>query len=230
MRETDMAVDAAQVKRQVLDAFRFRHACKVFDAAKKISDEDFAFILETGRLSPSSYGWEPWSFVVLQDMTVRERLLPHTWGAQKTLPTASHYVLLFSRTAESMKPDSPYIRHMMKDVQQLPDEVVKGKGSVYRTFLESDFRLLDHERLVFEWTSRQTYIALGNMMTAAAMIGIDSCPIEGFQQEPVERILREEGILPDGFGLSCMAAFGYRLSDPARPKTRRPVEEVVTWR
>src|SRR5690606_4933384 len=127
----------------------------------------------------------------------------------------------------SMQPDSPHIQHMMRDIQQLPEEVVKGKGNVYRTFLESDFRLLEHERLIFEWTSRQTYIALGNMMTAAAMIGIDSCPIEGFQAEPVERILREAGILPDGFGLSCMAAFGYRASEPARPKTRRPTDEVV---
>ena len=89
MRETEAlrpdAADVEAVKRQVLAAFRFRHACKEFDPNKRIADDDFAFILETGRLSPSSYGWEPWSFVALDNMAVRERLIPHTWGARKTL-------------------------------------------------------------------------------------------------------------------------------------------------
>lgn len=217
-----------EIKRQVLDAFLFRHACKEFDAAKTIEEGDMAYILETGRLSPSSFGWEPWQFVVLQDKAIREKLLPVTWGARRTLPTASHFVLLLTRKSEAMQPDSTHIQHMMRDIQQLPDEVVKGKGGVYGNFLTSDWNLAESERLVFEWASRQTYIALGNMMTAAAMIGIDSCPIEGFLLEPAETVLREEGILEDGFGLSCMAAFGYRVSDP-RSKTRRPLDEVVKW-
>lgn len=216
-------------KETILEAYRFRHACKEFDPAKKISDEDFHFILETGRLSPSSFGFEPWAYVVLQNPRVRERLKAVTWGAQKTLPTASHFVLLYANTAERMAPGSEYIEHIMKDVQQLPPEAQQGKGNFYKTFLESDFKLLGDERLVFEWCARQTYIALGNMMTAAASIGIDSCPIEGFIKDEAEAILEQEGILDRSrFGLACMLAFGYRVKEP-RPKTRRCAEEVVKW-
>ncbi len=166
---------------------------------------------------------------MLQNRAIREKLLPVTWGAQKTLPTASHFVLLLTRTRKGMAPGSEHIQSMMKDIQQLPEEVVAKKGEAYRAFLESDFNLWDDERLVFEWASRQTYIALGNMMTAAAQIGIDSCPIEGFIKDQAEPILQEAGILnPEEYGLSCMAAFGYRVRDP-RGKTRRPLDQVVDW-
>lgn len=215
-------------KEQILNAFYFRHACKEFDPTKKISEDDFAFILETGRLSPSSFGFEPWKFVILQNQAIRQRLLPVSWGAQRQLPTASHFVVLLSRTKEGLTADSAHIQHMMRDIQQLPEEVAEGKGATYHNFLTNEFKLMDNERAIFEWGARQTYIALGNMMTAAALIGIDSCPIEGFDKESVERILQEEGILEDGFGVACMAAFGYRVKEP-REKTRQSIEAVTNW-
>jgi nitroreductase len=216
-------------KQDILDAFRFRHACKEFDPERRVSDEDFAYILETGRLSPSSFGFEPWKFVVLQNADLREKLLRIAWGGQKSIPTASHLVLLLSRTKDSFLPESDYVAHIMNDVRQVPPEALVGIRARYRAFLEEDFELIDNERAMFEWASRQTYIALGNMMTAAAMIGVDSCPIEGFRKANVEAFLRDAGILNgDEFGLSCMVAFGYRLREP-REKTRRCVEEVVQW-
>jgi nitroreductase len=211
-----------------LNAFYFRHACKEFDPAKKISEEDFAFILEVGRLSPSSFGFEPWKFVILQNEAIRKRLLPVTWGAQRQLPTASHFVVLLSRTREGLTADSAHVQHMMRVIQKLPEEAANGKRARYHNFLANEFKLLDNERALFEWGARQTYIALGNMMTAAALIGIDSCPIEGFDKDAVEQILREEGILEDGFGVACMVAFGYRVREP-REKTRQPMEDVTIW-
>lgn len=216
------------VREQILNAFAFRHATKEFDPAKKISEADFSFILETGRLSPSSFGFEPWKFVVVQSPDVRQKLLPVAWGAQKQLPTASHFVILLSRTKEGLTADSAHIQHMMRDIQQLPEENAKGKGNTYHHFLADDFKLLDNDRAVFEWGARQTYIALGNMMTAAAQIGVDSCPMEGFDKDAVERILQEEGVLKDGFGVACMVAFGYRVREP-RAKTRQPIEAVTAW-
>ncbi|AZK48449.1 NAD(P)H-dependent oxidoreductase [Paenibacillus lentus] len=216
-------------KKEILSAYQFRHATKEFDHIKKISAEDFQFILETGRLSPSSFGFEPWQFVVLQNPKIREKLLPYTWGAQKQLPTASHFVLILSRQPKDMTADSEYIQEMMKNVQQLPPQVIDMKTKFYDKFLKSDFKLQENERAMFEWGARQTYLALGNMMTAAAQIGIDSCPIEGFDKVEVERILAEEGILDlDHFGIACMVAFGYRLNEP-REKTRRNAEQVVQW-
>ncbi|KAF6616214.1 NAD(P)H-dependent oxidoreductase [Paenibacillus sp. EKM102P] len=216
-------------KDQILAAYKFRHATKEFDSHKKISDSDFEFILETGRLSPSSFGFEPWKFVVVQSKDMREKLLLYSWGATKQLPTASHFVLILSRLPKDMVASSDYIKSMMENVQQLPAEVMQGKEKVYDAFLKSDFALEENERAMFEWACRQTYIALGNMMTAAAQIGIDSCPIEGFSKQDIERILSEEGIMDaEHFGISCMVAFGYRLNEP-RDKTRRPVDQIVEW-
>jgi nitroreductase len=72
-------------KQEIIEAYWFRHACKEFDSAQKISAEDFDFILETGRLSPSSFGLEPWKFLVVQNLELREKLREHAWGGQKTI-------------------------------------------------------------------------------------------------------------------------------------------------
>ncbi|MCF6192947.1 MAG: nitroreductase family protein, partial [Kangiellaceae bacterium] len=93
-------------KKEIIEAFNYRHACKVFDANKKISDADFDFILETGRLSPSSFGFEPWKFLMVQNIDLREKLKSITWGAQGTLPTASHFMVILARKQNSMNYDS----------------------------------------------------------------------------------------------------------------------------
>ncbi|MBH0171118.1 MAG: NAD(P)H-dependent oxidoreductase [Bacillota bacterium] len=216
-------------KQEILEAFQFRHATKEFDPEKKISDEDFAFILETGRLSPSSFGFEPWRFVVIQNQELREQLKPVSWGAQKQLPTASHYVVMLARTAEDMMYDSAYIEYMMKEVKNLPKEAYEAISGFYKTFIESDFKLLGNNRAMFDWAAKQVYIALGNMMTAAAQIGIDSCPIEGFDQAKVQAILEKEGVLEGGnFEVAVMVGFGYRVNEP-RPKVRQDLNDVVKW-
>ncbi|MDQ0859765.1 NAD(P)H-dependent oxidoreductase [Bacillus sp. V2I10] len=216
-------------KQEILKAYQFRHACKAFDTNKKVSDEDFHFILETGRLSPSSFGFEPWKFVVIQDAALREKLKPVSGGAQGQLPTASHFVVILARRKEGLRHDSVHVIKMMKDIHHMPEEVVQGLSGFYKFFVERE--LEDNDRLIFEWASKQTYIALGNMMTAAAQIGIDSCPIEGFDKKQVTAILQNEGIInANDFGVACMVAFGYRQEDPKRPKTRQNLNEIVEWR
>lgn len=216
-------------KQEILKAYQFRHACKEFDTNKKISDEDFRFILETGRLSPSSVGLEPWKFVVIQDAALREKLKPVSGGAQGQLPTASHFVAILARGKEGLRHDSVHVIKMMKDIHHMPEEVVQNLSGFYKSFVETE--LEDNDRLIFEWASKQTYIALGNMMTAAAQIGIDSCPIEGFDKKQVTTILQNEGIIEgNDFGVACMVAFGYRKENPKRSKTRQDLDEIVEWR
>lgn len=217
-------------KKEIINAFQFRHATKEFDTTKKVSDSDMDFILETAHLSPSSFGFEPWHFIVVQDIELREALKPVAWGAPVKLDTASHFVLGLSMKAPMTKWDSDYIMSMMKDVKQLPVEVIEMYSKFYREFQERDFNL-DNDQKLFDWASKQTYIALGNMMTSAALIGIDSCPIEGFHQEKAEALLQEKfGVDTEKYGLSYMAAFGYRKAAPEFPKTRRDLEEIVTWK
>ncbi|MBT3318393.1 MAG: NAD(P)H-dependent oxidoreductase [Clostridia bacterium] len=219
-------MNKTKVKKQVMDAYGFRHACKIFDADKKIGDEDFDFVLETAHLSPSSFGFEPWSFVVLQDARIRELLVPYAWGATKQLPTASHFVILLAKKSVDMKHGSDYVRYMMKEIQQLPDDVADEKNEKYKHFQESDFDIAD-ERTMFDWAGKQCYIALGNMMSAAAMIGIDSCPVEGFDRKLLEKVLADEGVLDrQKYGVAVMAGFGYRIKQP-REKTRRSKADKI---
>ncbi|MEM5564716.1 NAD(P)H-dependent oxidoreductase [Psychroserpens sp. AS72] len=217
-------------KEDILNAFNFRHATKEFDATKTLSDEEINFILKTANLSPSSFGFEPWHFIVVQDKELRELLKPVAWGAPLKLDTASHFVLGLSMKAPMVKWDSDYISTMLKDVKQLPADVIEMFSKFYREFQERDFNL-DTDKKLFDWSSKQTYIALGNMMTAAALTGIDSCPIEGFHQEKAEALLREKfGVDTDKYGLSFMVAFGHRKADPEFGKSRRNFEDIVTWK
>jgi nitroreductase len=214
-------------QQDILDAFYFRHACKAFDPTRKIPEADFRFILEVGRLSPSSFGFEPWHFLVIQDMALREQLVAVSWGAKGQFPSASHVMAILVRK-DDMRPGSDYIERFMREVQKLPEETIARKSAFYRQFHETDFQLQD-ERALFDWGCRQAYIALGNMMSAAAMIGVDSCPIEGFNQAGAEKVLVTAGLLdPAEFGLAVMAAFGYRVN-PQPLKTRQAMEQIVRW-
>ncbi|MDD1621909.1 MAG: NAD(P)H-dependent oxidoreductase [Methylococcaceae bacterium] len=217
-------------KQEILDAFWFRHACKEFDAARRIGDEDFEFILETARLSPSSFGLEPWKFLVVQNPALREKLRTHTWGGQKQLPTASHVIVTLLRKGHFMRYDSGYVRNFMREVQKFPEEAALTRTAILEKFQRQDFALLESERTMNDWAARQTYLPLANMMTAAALIGIDSCPIEGFVQIELEKVLaREMAVNLDQWGVAYLVAFGYRKGEPARPKTRHDVADVVEW-
>ena len=218
------------LKDDILNAFQYRHATKEFDETKKLSDEEITFILKTANLSPSSFGFEPWHFIVVQDQELRELLKPVAWGAPLKLDTASHFVLGLSMKAPMIKWDANYIMHVMKEVKQFSPEAIEGYSKFYREFQERDFNL-DTDKKLFDWASKQTYIALGNMMTAAALTGIDSCPIEGFHQEKAEEVLRDRfGVDTDHYGLSYMVAFGHRKAAPPHAKSRRNFNDIVTWK
>ncbi|WP_421383706.1 NAD(P)H-dependent oxidoreductase [Bacillus salacetis] len=218
-----------KLKQDILDAFHFRHATKQFDPDKKIPEDDFRFILETGRLSPSSFGFEPWRFLVIQDPELREKIKNTSWGAYTKLPEASHFVIFLARTKKDTRYDSEYLKDQLINVSKFPEDMLDKFLGRVAEFQKDDFKLLDGDRPLYDWASKQTYIALANMMTAAAQIGIDSCPIEGFNIDKMNALLNEEGLLEDGhFSISVMAAFGYRVEEP-RPKTRRPFDDIVKW-
>ncbi|MEH7108372.1 NAD(P)H-dependent oxidoreductase [Bacillus sp. JJ1764] len=215
-------------KKDILDAFRYRHATKRFDSIRKISEDDFEFILETGRLSPSSFGYEPWKFLIIQNQELREKLREVSWGAQGQLTTASHFVIILAKT--NLSYDSDYVLNHKKNVQKMPEDIIKNSTARMKSFQESDLPMVNNERAMYDWACRQTYIALGNMMTAAAMIGIDSCPIEGFNYKLVNEILEKNGLLDHGeWRASVMVAFGYRETDPQRAKVRKDIEQTVKW-
>ena len=213
-------------KQQVLEAFHFRSACRYYDVNKKISREDMEYILELGRLSPSSVGSEPWQFLVLQNEAIREKIAPVTWGIKHPMNEMSHLVVLLAK--KNARYDSAFFRNSLER-RGLTPEQIEATLSRYKTFQTEDIQITDSERTLFDWCSKQTYIALANMMTGAAMIGIDSCPIEGFHYESVNRILSEAGLFDaNEWGVSCMVTFGYR-SKEIKKKYRKPADEVIKW-
>lgn len=206
--------------------WRFRHACKQYDASRTIPEHDWEAILTAARLSPSSFGFEPWHFLVLQNRAVREALLPIAWGAQGQFPTASHVVAILAR--KDVRWDSPYLAAHMLEVKRLDDATIDQRQARVRNFQEREFKLLETPTGLFEWSARQCYLALASMMTAAALLGIDSCPIEGFDREQAEAILsRFHPIDWTTWGLAVFVAFGYRVVEPPE-KTRWPKDKTVT--
>ena len=216
--------------KELINIYSNRFACKEFDPDKKVSKEDILTILEVGRLSPSSFGFEPWKFLVIENEYLREKIASVAWGLQEQLPSINYLVILLARKRKSMIYHSPYIRYMMKEIQGIAEDMMNLILDKYKNFLEEDFKLLEDERAILDWASKQTYIALSNMMTAASQLGIDSCPIEGFHKEKLEDLLEKEEIIDlDEFGVSNMVVFGYRKEDPEMKKSRRPFNEVVEW-
>ncbi|SHF05882.1 NAD(P)H-dependent oxidoreductase [Alkalibacter saccharofermentans] len=211
----------------IINLYQNRYTCKGFDPEKRVSDEDFNAIIEAGRLAPSSMGFEPWKFVLINNEDVKEKIKPHAWGGEKSLEGASHFLVILTRSPKDLRYDSDYIEYIQKDIQGFSDELREPRKIKYKNFQIEDFKLFESDRALFDWACKNTYIALANMLTAAAVLGVDSTPIEGFHRDNLERVLIEERIIdPEHFGLCCMVAFGYTNREH-RPKTRRKVEEVL---
>lgn len=113
----------------------------------KISEEDFRFILETGRLSPSSFGFEPWKFLVIENPKIKALIRDTAWGAKDKVMDCSHFVVVLVRQPETLLADGEYVQHMMRDVHHIPEEMRKIRQNFYRTFSEQDFALTENPKL-----------------------------------------------------------------------------------
>ncbi len=203
----------------VLEALQFRFACKNFDPEKRIPQDVLREIMECARLSPSSFGLEPWKFLVISNQKLRERLRPHCWN-QPQITDCSHLVVILARS-ETVDADSPYVRacYERKGVSE-----EKIRASLERMKKYQQEEVLPRMSL-YAWSSKQCYIALANIMTAAAAAGVDSCPIEGFEKDAVDRTL---GLPKDDLQTAVMVALGYRKGEQS-PRFRHPFEKVVEF-
>lgn len=207
--------------------FNARYAAKHYDPDRVVSPEDFATIIEAGRLAPSSMGLEPWHFIHLKNKEVIEAIQPYCWGGADKIGVASHLVLLLGRVSSDMEPGSAYLEYILDEVQHYPAEMKAARYERMRTFLNEDSDIAD-ARQRFDWVGKQVYIALGQMMTAAAILGVDSTPIEGYHHAKVHEVLVNHQVYdPEHFRLVVMLSLGYS-SRPPRPKTRAPMTEVYS--
>lgn len=202
-----------------MKAMDFRHACKIFDESKTIPEVQMHTILEAGRRSPSSFGMEGWKFLVITNEALKAKIRPVCWD-QIQVTSCSHLVIILA-AIENVKPSSG-IPQKRFGRRPLSDEQIDNYINLYSTHLS---HTLSSDENIYHWTSKQSYIALGNMMTAAAYIGIDSCPIEGFEKEKLEDML---GLDPTQWQVSVVVPFGYRLNE--QPKQLRvDFDEVVEF-
>ncbi len=207
----------------VLEQLKWRYATKKFDADKKIPSDVWKVLEQSMVLAPSSFGLQPWKFFVVNNQEIRQQLLPHSWG-QAQVVDASHLVVF----AIKKDIDAAYVdRYVarMAEVQQVPVENLAKFAGVIKGFMEKPPYPLD----LNEWSTRQVYIALGQFMTTAALLGIDTCPMEGFIPSKYDEVLR----LPEqGYAAVVVCPAGYRsVEDKSaeRPKIRFETQDVVQY-
>ena len=175
-------------------------------------------------LTPTSYGMQPLKFLVLTDPALRAQLVPVSWGQTQPVD-CSHYVVLAAR-AQNTEADVAHYLARMAEVRGMPVEALAGFGKV----LLGDVVHGPRGQMALEWAARQSYIALGNFMTAAALLGVDTCPMEGFEPAKYDEIL---GLPAQGFRAVVACAAGYRADDDkyaALPKVRFPASELIERR
>lgn len=213
-----------ELRNFILQAHRNRFATKKFNPEQKISTKDWETILETARLSPSSFGYEPWKFLVIENKTIREELKPIAWGAVNSLDGADKIVIALAKKHVTF--NSSHVKHMVEDVLNVHYDENSQQSQFFKKFQEVEFNLNDEDAL-FNWASKQTYIPLANMLSTASMLGIDSCPIEGFNIDKLDSYLSEKGLIDlNEFGTSYMVGFGYRAMD-IPPKKRQSIDTIM---
>ncbi len=201
-------------------AMSFRHACKQFNPNKKIPDNDFKQILEFGRLSPSSFGMEQWRFVVIETPELRKQLQVACWG-QPQIVESSHVVVILAKTT-AVESVTDYVEALFQR-RNMPDEALQMYLEKYATHHETE---INPVMSTYAWSSKQCYIALANMMTGAASMEIDSCPIEGFSKVAVEQVL---DIDTSQYEVAVLVTFGYRAGEQT-PCFRQDINDLVEYR
>ncbi len=205
----------------LLEHLNWRYATKQFDPAKKIAPEIWTALEDALVLTPSSYGLQPWKFLIITSPELKEQLQPLSWN-QSQVTDCSHYVV-FAIKKNFTAEDVNRFMHRIAEVRGGSIDTLAG----YRQTIVSD--LVDGARSfsINQWSTRQTYIALGNFMTSAALLGVDTCPMEGIEPINYDRVL---GLSARGFATVVACAAGYRSEADkyaTLAKVRFPKSEVL---
>jgi nitroreductase len=208
-------------RNQLIEQLNWRYATKQYDPTRKISAADWATLEEALVLSPSSLGLQPWAFLVVDDPAVRARLMLASYG-QPQVTDASHLVVFATKASLGEADIDAHVRRTA-EVRGIPVESLAGlRTMAVRSIVQG---MNDTERRV--WAANQAYIALGNLVTSAALLGIDATPMEGFEKHRYDDIL---GLKVRGLTTSVIAALGYRAAGDkyaTTPKVRFAREQVV---
>tara|TARA_R110000868_G_scaffold3876_1_gene23830 strand:- start:55 stop:687 length:633 start_codon:yes stop_codon:yes gene_type:complete len=204
-----------------IENLNWRYATKKFDASKKVSKKDLENLLEATALSASSYGLQPYEILVVEDAALRNKLQPAAWG-QSQITEASHLIVLANQSTFGEELVDDYLNNV-SETRGIPSNDLQG----YSDFMKSKLMPLS-ESAKATWTARQTYIALGNLLSAAADLKIDTCPMEGFDSAQFNEML---GLSKRGLNAAVIVAVGYRsMEDKTQhyKKVRKAKENLIT--
>lgn len=206
---------------KLIEALEWRYATKKFNAAKKIDEKTWSMLEKALILTPSSYGLQPWKFIVVQNQGVKDQLRAVSWN-QSQVSDCSHHVVFVIKE----KMDEAHITHFIEQTAKVRGmEAATMDG--YKKMMIGDLVTGPRSKIISEWAARQAYIALGNFMTAAAMVGVDTCPLEGIDPVKYDEIL---GLNGSGWKTVCACPAGYRAEDDkyaSAKKVRFEAAEVI---
>lgn len=217
MNKPDMTPD------KLIEALNWRYATKKFDPNKKIPDDVWNALEQSLVLAPSSFGMQPWKFFIVRNQDLRQQLIEHSFNQDK-VAEASHLVVLAIKKDIGVE-DVPHYIDRVSEVRNVPKDKLEGLANLIKGYLdEPPFPLAPDK-----WSAKQVYLALGFFLHSAAMLGIDTCAIEGFVPAKYDEIL---GLTEQGYSAVVLCAAGYRSEgdDAAyQAKVRYKKEEVVGY-
>ncbi len=208
----------------LLDALHWRYATKLFDPARRIPADQWTALEQSLVLTPSSYGLQPWKFIVVTDPALKAKLRPVSWN-QSQIEDCSHLVV-FQAKEDITEGDLDRFIARTAEVRGVLPESLAG----YRGYMLGDLVKGPRHAVIAEWAARQVYIALGQFMACAALLGIDTCPMEGLEPAKYDEIL---GLKGSGYRTLAACPAGYRSPEDkyARlPKVRYEMDDVIEQR
>ncbi len=201
---------------------QWRYAAKIFDKTRSIAQVDWNVLADSLRLAPSSFGLQPWHFVVVQSSDLRQKLAEAAPMNRQKFETASHIVILARLKTIKVEYIDSFIKHIA-ETREVPPSALEE----YRNMIVDVTQAMSDQDQV-QWITRQTYIALGNLLTTAALIGIDTCAMEGIDPIKFDGIL---DLSKTDYVTVVAAALGYRSTQDEMQfakKVRFPSEQIFT--
>ena len=205
-----------------IEALKQRYSVKKFDRERQVPADVLQNILQAGKLSASSLGLQPYKIVIAESAEIKSKLIPAFYNPSQ-ISTCSHLVILISKKNVDDSYIDGYFRHI-SDVREVP----VGSLDLFRKNIEGYTKKPEQEEVAF-WAEKQTYIVLGNLMFAAALEKVDSCPMEGFKKDLIEEIL---GLDTEKESVAVTLALGYRAPDDNfqhLKKVRKPDQKLFKF-
>jgi nitroreductase len=213
-------MESDSINKAIHQQLNWRYATKRFDPTKKISEEHLQTLKESLRLAPSSFGLEPWRFIVVEDPTVRQKLRAHSWN-QSQITDSSHLIILTAKTSITQSDIETFLERIAR-TRGIPTSSLQEYGGMMQGFISH----LNSRDAVQSWTGQQVYLALGMLLMTAAMLSIDACPMEGIDPVQYDAVL---GLTGTEYSTRVACTLGYRSNEDTsagQRKVRLP-EEVV---